>query len=71
MELLIVQTDSENITENNYTIDNSNVLGKIEVSMSDLETAVREMKSNKSPAYNRLTTYTIKAAEPNVTQWLY
>jgi hypothetical protein len=29
------------------------------------------MKSNKSPAYNRLTTYTIKAAEPNVTQWLY
>jgi hypothetical protein len=48
MELLNIQTDSEDITENNYTTDINNVPDKIEVNMLDVETAVRQMKNNKS-----------------------
>jgi hypothetical protein len=44
MELLNVQTDSDDITENSYT---TNIPDKIEVSMLDLETVVWQMKNNK------------------------
>jgi hypothetical protein len=36
MELLNRQTDSEDITENNYTTENSNVPDKIQVNMLDM-----------------------------------
>jgi hypothetical protein len=71
MELLNGQTDSEYITENNYSTENSNVPDKVEVNMLDLETTMRQIKYNKSPGYNELTIDMIKAAEPIVTQWLY
>jgi hypothetical protein len=52
MELLNRQTDSEDITANNYTTDNSNVPDKTEVRVLDLERAVRQMKNNKPPEYD-------------------
>jgi hypothetical protein len=61
MELLNVQTDSEDIT----------IPDKIEVNMLGIETAMRQMKNNKSPGYAELTTDMIKAAGPIGTQWLY
>jgi hypothetical protein len=70
MELLNVQTESEDITENNYTTENSNIPDKIDINLLDLETAVRQIKNNKSPGYDELTDM-IKAAEPIRTQWLY
>jgi hypothetical protein len=71
MELLNVQTDSEDITEKNYTTDNSNIPDKLEVNMLDLETVVRQMKNNKSPGCYELTTDLIKAGGTIGTQWLY
>jgi hypothetical protein len=70
-ELLNVQTDSKDITENTYTTDSNNVPDKIEVNMLDLETAVRQMKNDKSPGYDELTTEMIKTVGPIGTQWLY
>jgi hypothetical protein len=43
-----------NITENNYTTENSNIPDNTEVNMLDLETGMRQMK-NKSPGYNELS----------------
>jgi hypothetical protein len=43
---------------------------KTEVNVLDLETAVMQIKNNKSPVYNELTDM-IKAAGPIRTQWLY
>jgi hypothetical protein len=63
MGLLNGQMDSEDITENNYTTEDTNIPDKIEVNMLDLETAVRPMK-NKSPRSDELTTDMIKAAGP-------
>jgi hypothetical protein len=71
MELLNVQTDSEGITGNSYTIDNNNIPDKVGVNMLDLESVVRQMKNNKSPGYDELTTNVIKAAGPIGVQWLY
>jgi hypothetical protein len=71
MELLSVQNNSEDITENNHTTENSNVLDKIEVNMLDLETVTRKMKNNKSQGHDELTIDMIKAAGPVGTQWLY
>jgi iron uptake system EfeUOB component EfeO/EfeM len=56
------------ITENNYSTENSNVPDKMEVNMSDLETVMRQMKNNKSSGYNELTTDMIKAAVTTGTQ---
>jgi hypothetical protein len=39
--------------------------------MFNLDTAMRRMKSNRSPGYDELTTDMIKAAGPIGTQWLY
>jgi hypothetical protein len=39
--------------------------------MLDVETAVRQMKNNKSWGYDELTTDIIKAAGPIGIQWLY
>jgi hypothetical protein len=44
MESLSVQTDSEDIIENNYTTHSSNVPDRTEVNMLNLETAVRQIK---------------------------
>jgi hypothetical protein len=44
MELLNVQTDSEDITENIHTTDNCNIPDKIDINMLYLETAVRQMQ---------------------------
>jgi hypothetical protein len=63
MELLNIQTDSKNITENHYTTEKSNVPDKTEVNMLDLETAMEQMKNNKSSGYNELTADMMKAAE--------
>jgi hypothetical protein len=46
MELLNGQTDSEDIADNSCTAECSNVLDKIQVNMSDLETAMRQVKNN-------------------------
>jgi hypothetical protein len=39
--------------------------------MLDLQTAMRQMKNNKSPGYDELTTDMIKTAGQTGTQWLY
>jgi intergrase/recombinase len=59
------------ITENNYTTENSNVPDKKEVNMLDLETVMKQIKNNKSLGYKELTNYIIKAAGPIGAQWLY
>jgi hypothetical protein len=74
MALLNGQTDSEDITYNNNTTENSNIPDKIEnifYNMLDLETVKRQMKYNKLPGYVELTTDIMKAAGPIGTQWLY
>jgi hypothetical protein len=71
MELLNGQTDSEDITENNCIAENSYVPDKIEVNMLSLESAVRQMKNNKSPGYGELSVDIIKVAGPIGIQWLY
>jgi hypothetical protein len=42
MELLNVKPATENITENKYTTENSNVPDKTEVTKLDIETAMRK-----------------------------
>jgi ferric iron reductase protein FhuF len=54
MELLNGQTDSEDITGNNYTTENNNVLDKIEVNMLEFETAIWQIKNNESSGYDKL-----------------
>jgi hypothetical protein len=71
MELVNGQTEGEDITEKNYATENSNVPGNIEENMLHLETALRQMKNNKSPGYVEVTSDMIKAAGPIGTQWLY
>jgi hypothetical protein len=44
---------------------------RIEVNMFDMETAIRQMKNNKSPGYDELTTDMITAAGPIGTQCLH
>jgi hypothetical protein len=51
MELLNIQADREDITENKYTTENSNIPDKTEVNMLDLETVVRQMKNNTLPGF--------------------
>jgi iron uptake system EfeUOB component EfeO/EfeM len=64
MELLNGQTDCEDITENNYTTENCDLLDKIQVNVLHLETAMMQTKNNKSLGYNKLTTDMIKAPGP-------
>jgi hypothetical protein len=55
IELLNGQNDSENITENNYTTENSNVSDMIQVNMLDMKTAMRQTKNNKITMNYQLT----------------
>jgi hypothetical protein len=59
MELL-----NGSIDRKNYIIENRNIPEKIEVNIFNLETAMRQMKNNKSPEHDKLTTNTTKAARP-------
>jgi hypothetical protein len=71
MELLNGQIDSEDIKENNHTTENRNVPDKIEVSMLDPETGMRQMKNNESSGYSELSVDMLKTIGPVGTKWLY
>jgi hypothetical protein len=64
VKLFSGQTGSKNITENNYTTENSNIPHKMEVSILNLKTTIRQMKNNKSLVYHKLSINMIKAAGP-------
>jgi hypothetical protein len=68
MVLLNIQADNEDIPENIYTTENSNVPDKIEVNILDIETLMRHTKNNKPQGYAELSTDMIKVTGPTGTQ---